>query len=248
MLYLPSYYYQRIFHMNLSQLHERLRLELLRRIERGTASVSLLARQTGLGQPFVSNFLRGRRTLSVESFDRFLGAQRMEIADLLPAPSGAIPQEKIAPVVEIPLVTHGVAMHEPYIRASSVVKMLPFPGSLVAGLEERCAPARKQWERFVVVQIEAEDAKPMDPEVLAGALILLDRHYTSFRPYRAGETNLYAAQMGSRLVVRYAQFQADRVVLRARAVHVEAEVLEPAVGQVASDLLVGRVVRVVNKY
>jgi hypothetical protein len=88
----------------------------------------------------------------------------------------------------------------------------------------------------------------MDPEVLAGALILLDRHYTSFRPYRAGETNLYAAQMGSRLVVRYAQFQTDRVVLRARAAHVEAEVLEPAVGQVASDLLVGRVVRVVNKY
>jgi hypothetical protein len=35
--------------MTFSQMNERLRVELLRRIQRGTLSVSLLSRQTGFG-------------------------------------------------------------------------------------------------------------------------------------------------------------------------------------------------------
>ena len=71
--------------MNFTQMHERLRLELLRRIQRGTLSVSLLARQTGFGQAHLSNFLHSRRQLSLEAMDRILAAQRLTVADLLPA-------------------------------------------------------------------------------------------------------------------------------------------------------------------
>jgi hypothetical protein len=71
--------------MNFSKLQERVRVELLRRIERGTLSVSLLSRQTGLGQPHISNFLHRRRGLSLTSLDLILEAQRLEISDLLPA-------------------------------------------------------------------------------------------------------------------------------------------------------------------
>jgi hypothetical protein len=60
--------------MNFTQMHERLRLELLRRIERGTLRVSLLARQTGFGQPHLSNFLRKRRKLSLEAIDTILSS------------------------------------------------------------------------------------------------------------------------------------------------------------------------------
>ncbi len=59
--------------MNFTQMHERLRLELLRRMQRGSLSVSLLARETGFGQPHLSNFLRGRRRLSLEAMDRIPG-------------------------------------------------------------------------------------------------------------------------------------------------------------------------------
>ena len=55
-------------------MHERLRLELLRRIQRDTLSVSLLSRQTGFGQSHLSNFLRSRRQLSLEAIDRVLFA------------------------------------------------------------------------------------------------------------------------------------------------------------------------------
>jgi len=71
--------------MNFTQMHERLRLELLRRIQRGTVSVSLLARQTGFGQSHLSNFLHSRRQLSLDALDRILAAQHMAAGDLLPA-------------------------------------------------------------------------------------------------------------------------------------------------------------------
>jgi hypothetical protein len=204
--------------MTFAQLQERIRLELLRRIERGTLSVSLLARQTGLGQPHISNFLHSKRGLSQTSLDKILAAQRLKIEDLLPARrefSGVLHEGQIEAVVWIPLVPHEVATHDPYIRASSTLAMLPFAGDVVGGLEARCSKARRQWDRFVAVKIGAEEARAMEPLVEADAVVLLDRHYTSFQPFRPGGVNLYGARVGSQLIVRYAQFQAERVVLRA---------------------------------
>jgi transcriptional regulator with XRE-family HTH domain len=236
--------------MNFSKLQERVRLELLRRIERGTLSVSLLARQTGLGQPHISNFLHRRRGLSLKTLDRILEAQHLQIADLLPARRAAreeMREESVGAMVEIPLVAQAVAVFEPYIRLSSTIAMLPFAEDAVKGLEPRCSNARKQWDRFVAVRIGAEEGRPMEPVVQAEAVVLLDRHYTSFHPYQEGGVNLYGARLGSHMVVRYAQFQEERVVLRAHQARAKAEVLEPGPGETGNDLLVGRVVLVVNR-
>jgi hypothetical protein len=240
--------------MTFSQLQDRVRLELLRRIERGTVSVSLLARQTGLGQPHISNFLHQRRGLSLRTLDLILAAQHLEIADLLPArrepasqDDDSDPSESKVQNVQIPLVPHAVATFEPYIRPGSVQAVLPFLADVFKNLEARCSSSRKQWDRFVVVRIGADDARAMEPVLLPETLVVLDRHYTSFNPYRDGEANLYAAKLGSHLVIRYAQYQADRVVLRAHRAQVKAEVLELETGETANDLLVGRVVLIVNK-
>ena len=237
--------------MNFSKLQERVRVELLRRIERGTLSVSLLSRQTGLGQPHISNFLHRRRGLSLTSLDLILEAQRLEISDLLPArrePKAELREaEAVEAVIEIPLVAHAVAIFDPYIRASSTLSMYPFAGESMAGLEARCSSARKQWDRFVAVRMSVGDARFMDPGVRTDAVVLLDRHYTSFHPYREDEVNVYGARVGSQLVVRYAQFQGERVVLRAHHAKVKAEVMEAKPGESANDLLVGRVVVVVNR-
>ena len=71
--------------MNFTQMHERLRQELLRRIQRGSLSVSLLARQSGFGQSHMSNFLHSKRQLSLEALDRILSIQHLTVPDLLPA-------------------------------------------------------------------------------------------------------------------------------------------------------------------
>jgi hypothetical protein len=98
----------------------------------------------------------------------------------------------------------------------------------------------------VAIRISAEDARAMEPLIKPDAVVLLDRHYTSFQPYRKGEANLYAARVGSRLVVRYAQFQGEWVVLRAYQAKVKAEVMQAKPGETVSDLLVGRVAQRIN--
>src|SRR5277367_5298473 len=99
--------------MNFSQLQDRVRSELLRRIDRGTLSVSLLARQTGLGQSHLSNFLHARRGLSMATLDRILAALRLTVEDLLPAPRerrGTLLDNQAGEVSQIPLVSHSVAL------------------------------------------------------------------------------------------------------------------------------------------
>ena len=69
--------------MNFLQLHERLRIEMLRRIERGVLTPSMLARQTRFVPAHISNFLNCKRMLSLNALDKVLLAQGLTVADLL---------------------------------------------------------------------------------------------------------------------------------------------------------------------
>jgi plasmid maintenance system antidote protein VapI len=132
--------------MNFTQMHERLRLELLRRIQRGTLSVSLLARQTGFGQPHLSNFLHNRRQLSLEAIDRVLAAQHLTAADLLPAlqHTGALDADEDSPTV--PVVSHAGALFEPYIRPSTAQGMLHLPAGTLRSIRARVSNPRRAWQ------------------------------------------------------------------------------------------------------
>ena len=55
------------------------------------------------------------------------------------------------------------------------------------------------------------------------------------------------AVAGTQFVVRYAQFEAERVILRPVAVQRKAEVVEVGAGETVHDVLVGRVVVVVSE-
>src|SRR5690348_13615153 len=100
--------------MNFSQLHERLRLELLRRIDRGSVNGALLARQTGFQPSHISNFLRRRRTLSLDALDRLLAAQMLTVNDLLAEDTSAGSRESVtATHTSVPVVTQATAIHDP---------------------------------------------------------------------------------------------------------------------------------------
>ncbi len=237
--------------MNFTQLQERVRLEVLRRIERGTLSVSLLARQAGLGQPHVSNFLRGRRGLSLAALDRILAAQRIVLEDLLPSRRVGLEgllDGQTGEVVRVPLVSASAAMFEPYVmRASTVQMMVPLPADLLLGLRVRGTPGRKQWDRFVAVRLSAEDAPAMEPLLGAGAMLVLDRHSNVLRG-ETQEATIFAVRAGERLRVRFADYQAGRVIMRPMGLGFAVEVIEPGNGETANDLVVGRVVVVVRGY
>jgi hypothetical protein len=237
--------------MDLLQMHERLRLELLRRIQRGTLSVSLLARQTGFGQPHLSNFLHSRRQLSLDAMDRVLAAQHMTAADLLPA------QPRLRTEVDeggssVPVVSHHAALFEPYIRPAAVQETLHLPPRTLERIRTRVSPARRKWERFVAVRVPASDAVAMEPLVLPEALALIDRHAhvigvrvsagaSANRPY------LYAVGVEERLTLRYVEVKPGRLVLRPLNGAYPVELLEIELGQSAADFIVGRVALVLNE-
>ena len=233
--------------MNFTQMHERLRLEVLRRIQRGTLSVSLLARQTGFGQPHLSNFLHNRRQLSLEAIDRVLAAQHLTAADLLPALQQTGMLDADADSTKVPVVSHAAALFEPYIRPSMSQGMLHLPAGSLQSIRARVSTTRRAWQRFVAVRVQAADALPMEPLLLPDAIALLDRHYTALTPYRTDRPNLYAVRQGSHLTLRYAEFLANRLVLRPLNIAFPVELIEIDPGESPADLVAGRVALILNE-
>jgi transcriptional regulator with XRE-family HTH domain len=230
--------------MNLTQMHDRLRLELLRRIQRGTLSVSLLARQTGFGQSHLSNYLHGRRQLSLDAIDRILAAQHLTAVDLLPSAQGRSEEEYGDAV---PVVTQAAALFEPLIRASSVQLMLQLPASFLQSAQARAVGARRGWQRFVAVRLSAADALPMEPLLLPEAIVLIDRHYNSLLAYRPNRPNLYAVREGAHLLVRYVEYASSRLVLRPINPVSPIELIEVDSEATPNELVIGRVVLVLNE-
>jgi len=233
--------------MNMTQMHERLRLELLRRIQRGTLSVSLLARQTGFGQAHLSNFLRSRRQLSLEAMDRILASQHLTAADLLPVlsrPGVFLDSENDTAV---PVVSHAAALFEPYIRISAVLWMWPLRSQELHSFRTRVSQQRRAWQRFVAVILQAADALPMDPLLLPDAVVLIDRHYTSLLPYNSARPNIYAVRQGAHLAVRYVDFTSGRLLLRPHNLGSPVELIEVDPEESPSDLLAGRIAMIRNE-
>ncbi|HEV2136761.1 MAG TPA: hypothetical protein VGR47_21255 [Terracidiphilus sp.] len=229
-------------------MHERLRLELLRRIDRGTLSVSLLARQTGYTKAHLSHFLRRHRQLSLEAMDRVLASQLMGVADLMPVSTrtGVLDTEGIGGGV--PLVSPEAALFEPVIRPSAVKTMVRLSaGSLRSVRASHGSESRRQWHRFVAVRIPPAEARPMEPVVFPEAIVLLDRHYFSLAAYRPNRPNIYAVRHRSRLLLRYVDHLAGQIVLRPHNLVFPVDLIQLQEGQSPGDLLAGRVVLILNE-
>jgi hypothetical protein len=233
--------------MNFTQIHERLRLELLRRIQRGTVSVSLLGRQTGFGQAHLSNFLHSRRQLSLEAMDRILTAQHLTVADLLPSAQQLTPESMGNGVCAVPVVSHTVALFEPAIRPSAIQSLLYLPANAFESVHSRASGTRRAWERFVAIGVPADDAAAMDPLLLPEAITLLDRHYNSLLPYRPNRANLYAVRDGAHLKFRYVDFLAGRLVLRPHNLAFPVDLIDLDPGESPNELLAGRIAVILNE-
>src|ERR1700679_217743 len=101
--------------MNFQDLHELLRLELTRRIDRGALTGSRLAQQAGFQQAHISNFLNRKRALSLEGLDRVLASQNLPIDQLLPLEiqAAAYPTPSTHdPIETVPVVSPSAAMDE----------------------------------------------------------------------------------------------------------------------------------------
>ena len=233
--------------MNFTQMQEQLRVELLRRIQRGSLSISLLSRQTGFGPSHLSNFLHKRRQLSLAAMDRMLAAQHLVAADLVPARQRFREGSEDESSSAVPLISNSTALFEPYVRPSAVQSMVNLPRGALASIRSRAPANRRAWERFVAVRIPSADALPMEPLVLPEALVVIDRHYNSLVPFRPNRPNLYAIRHGAHLVLRYAELLSSRLVLRPLNISFPVELIDVGPDGSPGDLITGRVALLIHE-
>jgi hypothetical protein len=231
--------------MNFQDLHELLRLELLRRIDRGTLTGSRLAQQAGFQQAHISNFLNRKRALSLEGLDRVLAAQNLTIDQILPldlaaaaAPTLSAPSD---PIEIIPVVSASVAMDDARIAPSAVIETLQVSASRLHDNRARPSTKHAHWQRFLAIRADPQQSAAMDPLLAPGAIAVLDRHYNSLAPYRAHQPTLYAVRCGAALLLRFVDFDEGRLILRPYARDFPVQLLPLATHESPADYIVGRV-------
>ena len=238
--------------MNFEDLHEALRLELTRRIERGQLTGTALARQVGFKQGHISNFLNGKRSLSLGGLDRVLAAQKMTVADMMPldlsAAADAEPEGGSGEAVEpVPVVTPSTAMAEAMVRPEQVIETVRVAASALRSNRWWTQEKYRRWQRYVAVRADAQQSAAMDPLVAPGAVVVIDRHYRSLAQYHAHRKTLYAVRADGGLLLRYVELDGGSLILRPLAAHVPVQLITPGEKETPADYIVGRVCVLVSE-
>jgi hypothetical protein len=230
--------------MNFSQLHERLRLEIKRRIQGGFLTGSSLANQAQLKPSHISNFLARKRNLSQAALDRVLIALSLAVTDLVPPSRLDLSRrnpEFARSLDRIPLVPPIAAISSPIITRRTVIEIIRTPSGMLDPGHPGTSRARREWRRFVAVRVEAVQAIPMAPILRPRTILILDRHYNSLKPYKPPLPNIYGVHYEGQLIFRYVSLQERHVVLRPYALDHPVELIEVDAGGIPADLIVGRV-------
>jgi phage repressor protein C with HTH and peptisase S24 domain len=231
--------------MKFKVLQENLRKTLWHRIEEEGLTGLRLAEQTGFKQAHISNFLNRKRGLSLEGMDKVLRVQHLSVLDLLD-PNEVNKRASILPPSEdefqnVLQVDGAIAAAEPLVMSMNVKEILKFKKNFLHSLRPEMEGHRDDWERFVVIQVDGRDGMSMYPRLLPGATVLIDRHYNSLKPYRKGESNMYAVNKDGTSTVKYVELAASNLVLRPHNQAYPVEIIPIEADKNASSYLVGRV-------
>ena len=231
--------------MKFQSLQKNLRKQLCARIEQGELTGVGLAEATGFRQAHISNFLNGKRGLSLEGMDRVLQVQRLSVLDLLD-PEEINKRASILPpgdreFANVCVVDPEIAATQPLIMSMSVRELLKFRTAFLRRLRAEPQGDRNSWERFVVIRVDAHQGMSMYPRLLPGATVLLDRHYNFLKSYRRTESNMYAVRKNGTCTVKYVELADAHLVLRPHNQAYPVEVMPMDPGQSVSDYIVGRV-------
>ena len=230
--------------MKFSALQENLRKTISERIEEGGLTGLQLAEQTGFRQAHISNFLNRKRGLSVQGMDKVLNVQHLSVLDLLD-PSEINKRASIVPpstdeFENVALVEGRVAV-KPLILSMQMKGVLKFKKSFLRKLRSETEGNRDNWERFIILHADGRDGMSMYPRLLPGATVLIDRHYNSLKPYRKGESNIYAVLKANTCTMKYVEVAGNHLILRPHNPAYPVEILPTEKGESASDYIIGRV-------
>jgi len=134
-----------------------------------------------------------------------------------------------------------IAAGDPLITSENVKDILKFKKSFLRRLRPAQETLRDDWHRFVLVKVDARDGMSMYPRILPGASILIDRHYNSLKPYRKGESNMYAVARAGGCTLKYVEVAGNHLVLRPHNQAYPVEVMPMESSKKVHDYLIGRI-------
>ena len=229
--------------MTLQQLQDQLRIHIRARIGRGEWTGVSLSRECGFQQGHLSNFLNARRGLSVEAMDRLLETLGIGVLDLVDGDEiqrhAALPgrNSSFEGVAMVSASNAGLA----HFNADQILETHSFRSSFLRKLKPDDDGERTDWLRFVLIRIEARGIRGLLPLEISTVVLLLDRHYSSLRPYRRSRPNLYAVRLQERCFPGYASRSGDQLVLRPHNPQDAVEVVRMERGRSYSEYILGRV-------
>jgi transcriptional regulator with XRE-family HTH domain len=229
--------------MMISDLQDRLRVLLKERIDAGELTGTEMGQRAGFRQAHISNFLSGRRGLSIEGMDRIMEVLRLEVADLMPAPRRRLQEASEVAFDSIPVVALSALLQSDF-GSTEVAEYLRFKKNFLRRIRPEMAVQRKTWQRFVLIKTDRESGTAMRPRMLPGATLLVDRHYNSLRPYRRSEPNMYVLMCGGKCKVRYVELQGNQLTLRPENQEFALDYVELGKGETFVDYVVGRVAHI----
>jgi SOS-response transcriptional repressor LexA len=234
--------------MTFRQLQENLRQMMRQRIQKGQLTGLKLSQQTGFQQAHISNFLNSKRSLSLEGMDKVLEVQKLSVLDLLD-PKEVNKRASVVPPSEgdfenVVLTDGAIAAGEPLITNERVQDVLKFKKAFLRRLRPQAEGMRDEWQRFVLIKVDARDGMSMYPRLMPGAMVLIDRHYNSLAPYKKGESNMYAVRKDGGCTVKYVELDGDNLVLRPHNQAYPVSVIRVDEGSTVGDYIVGRICHV----
>jgi hypothetical protein len=231
--------------MKFRSLQENLRKTLWERIETGNLTGLKLAAQTGFKQAHISNFLNRKRGLSLEGMDKVLAVQHLSVLDLLDAAEinkrASILPPSNDEFENIVLVDPPVAAQQPLLTNETVEDILKFKKSFLRRLRPQPEGTRHDWQRFVLIRVDAYEGNCMSPRLQPGAIVLIDRHYNSLTPYRKNELTMYAVRKNDTCAIRYVELLGQQLILRPENPRSRVDVVPIEEGKSAHDYIVGRI-------
>jgi hypothetical protein len=177
--------------------------------------------------------------------DKVLAVQHLSVLDLLD-PSEVNKRASILPpsrdeFENVLLTDASIAATQPLITSMQVKEILKFKKTFPRKLKAETEGDRSDWQRFVLIKVDAKEAMSMYPRLMPGTTLLIDRHYNSLKPYRKSEFNMYAVLKNDTCAVRYVEVAGSHLILRPHNQSSPIEVMVMGNGKTAAEYLVGRV-------
>ena len=228
-------------------LQDSLRSGIWARLDRGELTGKSLARQAGFRQAHLSNFLNGRRGLSLQAMDRLLDILHLDVLQLAGVNEAwrhaSGDQQSRHETEAVARVTFHAAAHAARFSAHEIQDVVSFRKSFLRRLKPKTMGNRRDWTRFAVVTLNEANVAGMWPQLLPGSQVLIDRHYNAPKMRDTSSPDLYAVVNGVHASITRVTLTPGLLILRPlqEGEGPRMRLISVPAGRRAGDFIVGRV-------